>query len=924
MMNSIDKNRLRALMERYNYNEFNILNESFQSSTLARLIDINKRDHIGLSGEKEEALSPIGANFLMAFPIHWDKVPEKNVKLVVNPRVKEHSPRQEEKFDKNLNKYSWAKNDDEKTNFKLSSYVSTGAKDDDAYDLFVKYSGRLKREIDYLTKIKDESERGTFNGWDLRVLSKYKKGAKPIVEDITTLKKAYDVLFWMTLPSISKERADIIANYDPNELKNLNRSIGEDRFISIIDDAKKYLKDNDGKTPNAVMRTRTDYLDDFGSIRDLKYPKVDVLLDILANDKKYIDESSIGKLKKEYVDRFKNDYITTQRRITWMINKIKSLGLEKSDTEFVKDSENPNKYNNEMISLYKGLIAKGVGKNSEVGDLLQLYINAESAGDNAKTKMKTYIDTILSGFSSDSDNDDNYKIAVLTDVKFKILYVVSNLKLDDVGFEPTSVLYGWEEGMSPSVYETPISISDEKETKTHEVKYDFTNPIDINYIKEDNRVRCAFFVTGRTNNSEVLKTTKDIEKLNAKLKKVISGDDKALSSTDFDTNGIESKDMHDVKALFDKYDLPYQIKDGKLYCEVTGGNALEDNNLVRVLGIIGQNKLDKGLVKKYLDDIRSATIESKIFSDIKKYSKDDFDEYYKDKLNSLDFAIKGKKIPYKSWLKNSAILKDANGNPLFSDSSDSFEKRKYYDEVYVGADIYNTITGNIKSTKMDLEDYVTAHNKYVRLYLKTTSNFGGGDDIRYTQALKKARELAGNTPERVANKERQFKKSPLANLDIDKNDPKNKEINSFITGTSADINYIESTSPKSKKGGKWYDIYDTVIKTTPELDIPDIPQFYSRFILRITNILRAYQNLVKRYPDKLDVFKDREMQIKDGYANMVDNINSILGELEPDMLQRMGKVKESNEYTERIADAISNYAELLEDARVEIDKIKAE
>lgn len=923
MMTNNDKNRLRSLMERYDYKDFVFLNESFQSSTLAKLIDINKRDHIGLSGKKEEALSPIGADFLMTFPIHWDKVPEKNVKLVINPRVKQHSPRQEENFDKNLNKYSWAKSNDERTNFKLSSYVSTEASDDDARDMFVKYSGRLKREIDYLEKIKKESERGAFSGWDLRVLSQYKKDAKLIVDDIDKLREAYNVLYWMTQPSVSKDKSEFITNYDPKKLKDLHRSIGEDRFISVIDAAKKYFKDHDGKTPEEVMRTREDYLDNFGSIRDLKYPKIDDLLDLLK-DKKYIDESSIRELKRVYVDRFKNEYITTQRRIVWMLNKIKSLGVEKSDTEFVKDSKNPNDFNNKMISLYKELIAKSVGEKSEVGDLLQLYINAESAGDNARTKVKTYIDTILSGFSSDGDNDDNYKIAVLTDVKFKILYIVSNMKLDDIGFKPTSVLYGWEEGMSPKIYETPVLTPDGQETKKRQIVYDFTKYIDMDYIKEDDRVRCAFFVTGRTNNSDVLKSTKDIEKLNAKLKKVLSSDDsKSLSSTDFDTNGIESKDMDDVKALFDKYELPYEIKDGKLYCAVNSGNALEDNNLVRVLGIIGQSKLDKGLIRKWLDDIRSATVEIKKFEDVKKYNKDDFDEYYRDRLDSLDFVIKGKKVPYKKWLGNTNKLKDENGNPLFADTTDSLEKRKYYDEVYVGGNVYNTILGNMKTAKQDLEDYVTAHNKYVRLYLKTTSNYGGGDDIRFTQALKKTRDLSGNTRERMANRERKFKKSPLANLDTEENDPKKKEVDSFVKDTNDDINYIESTSPKpGSKGGYWYDIFDTVIKTTPEFDILDIPQFYSRFILRITNILRAYQNLAKRYPNKLDIMKDRAMQIKDGYANLVGNITGILSELEPDVLRQMGKVKKPNEYTERIADMIMDYTKLLEDARYEIDKIK--
>lgn len=924
MMTNNDKNRLRALMERYNYNEFNVLNESFQSSTLGKLIDINKRDHIGLSGEKEEALSPIGANFLTAFPIHWDRVPEKNVRLMVNPRVKQHSPRQEEKFDKNLNKYSWAKDNDERSQFKLGSYVSSGAKDEDVRDLFVKYAGRLKREITYLTKIKDQSEKGTFNGWDLRVLSTYKKSAKPIVEDISILQKAYDVLYWMTLPSINKDSVDKITNYDPNELKDLHRHIGENRFISAINDAKQYLKDNDGKTPESVMRTREDYLDDFESIRDLEYPKVGALLDLLK-DKNFIDESSIRKLKKEYVDKFKNEYIPNQRRIVWMINRIKYLGLNKTDNEFVKDPKNLGEFNDKMISLRKELFDKTVGKSSEVGDLLKLYINAESAGDNANTKIKTYIDTILSSFSDDK-NDDNYKIAILTDVRFKILYVLSNLKLDDVGYESGNAIYGWEEGMSPAVYETPVSDIDGKTTKVHKVEYDFTKQIDMNYIKEDNRVRCAFFVTGKTNSSDVLKTTKDIDKLNAKLAKVI-GEDKSLSSTDFETGGIESKDMDDIKALFDKYELPYEIKDGKLYCEITGENVLEDNNLVRVLGIVGQNKLDKGQIRKYLNDIRSATIETKMFWDIKKYSKTDFDEYYKDKLDSLDFSVKEKKSSYDKWLKNSAAIK-VNGKNVFQDSSDSFDKRKYYDEVYVGAGIYNMISKNIKTAKTDLEDYVTAHNKYVRFYLKgaylkDTANIGG-NDIRYTQALKKAREMARNTPERMANKERQFKNSPLANLDIANKDPKIRKVNAFISNTDSDIDYIESTSPKSKNGGKWFDIYETVIMTTPEFDVPDVPQFYSRFVGRIANILRAYQNLAKRYPDKLDIMKDRESQIAEGYSDLVGNINGILAEIEDkEVLASMGKPHKANEYTERIASVIMEYSKLLEDARYEIDKIKA-
>lgn len=676
-----DRKKLSSLYERYGYDNIlkfnNVLNESFSSNVLFELNRINSTMHIGIDGQDEKPLSPIGAAFMKAFPIPWDKVTDDMIEMYADNKMFPYLG-----IDDADKKQIRDKNYD--GSLKTSSYVSDSGKLDSYRSEFMDLSKIVRRCIRKIenantgisTKIgmsKDElnfiegdndanyTKRG-FDEWidstsKLSDLYHYNKENRVYSNYIilTTIEKLLRFLIAGDVYRITKDSFESLKRlywdiiFDNNkvdkDLNYLDTNIATTYNMDLLGKAYSMLSTlshADDKNENYIfvcgipgfLKTRTDVFDKYDSMNSVMYPTVADMIqgisDIQINNKSLMsfDDASAMVHEAGYVDNmairdFSNFYKTIESTIAY----YKLMDYPETKSRKYRD-----RIKNVFHRVYDKIrVSKRASREYAGAKLIStIYNKMHIYGKSNSAELNSITEDIFS-YYKDKDNSNGFRLYILTDKRLKILYVVSCIKADlenNNGYAITTGLYGWRYGDKPDNMQKLISdMSNNKHIRTKSgvelYKYSMVSEEDI---KNDRNLACAFVISSKNKDYNVKDNT--FRQINNNIIRTIRGayniddkiDDKSASITlkggKFDNGGDYLINM------LRRNGIDYTIDGSVINLKV------DDNNYGRIGTLLGNMK--DGIVDLYDTLTRYASYEN-AFTDIDV----DFDTLYNKMLEEF-------------------------------------------------------------------------------------------------------------------------------------------------------------------------------------------------------------------------------------------------------------------------------------------------
>lgn len=557
-----DRKKLSSLYERYGYDNIlklnNVLNESFSSNVLFELNRINSTVHIGIDGQDEKPLSPIGAAFMKAFPIPWDKVTDDMIEMYADNKMFPYLG-----IDDADKKQIRDKNYD--GSLKTSSYVSDSGKLDSYRSEFMDLSkivrgcirkienanisistkiGMTKDELNFIEGDNDANyTKKGFDEWinstsklsklyhdnkDNRVYSNYiiltnieKLLRFLIAGDVYRITKdsfkSLKQLYWNIIFDNNKVDKDL--NYlDTNIATTYNMNLLRTAYSML-----STLSHADDKNENYIfvcgipgfLKTRTDVFDKYDSMNSVMYPTVaDMIQGIsdkqinkkplmsfddasaIVHDAGYVDNMAIQDFSKFY-----NTIASTNAYDDFMLyHDI----VSRRDRDRIK---------NVFHMVYDKIRGSKRTSREYAGAKLisTIYNKMHIYGKSNSAELNSITEDIFS-YYKDKDNSNGFRLYILTDKRLKILYVVSCIKADlenNNGYAITTGLYGWRYGDNPDNMQKIISdMSNNKHIRTKSgvelYKYSMVSEGDI---KNDRNLACAFVISSKNKDYNVNENT---------------------------------------------------------------------------------------------------------------------------------------------------------------------------------------------------------------------------------------------------------------------------------------------------------------------------------------------------------------------------------------------------------------------------------
>lgn len=671
-----DRKKLSSLYERYGCDDIlkfnNVLNESFDSNILRVLDYLNSKDHVGINGLPEKALSPIGAAFMKAFPIPWENISDNMIKIEYDKRMYPVLPKDDAEHTERLmrddrNGYYSTKgvmNNIKKP--KLISYVSSNDDLRNLRDKLKILDNRIEGDIDkmradstaYASNIDasynivvDDKGNVKFGESDFKDLDEnvWRAATKHLSDlykrnKMTRPAKTYAVLNALhallkflilgEVHTVSYNRYSIFSDYisqfaDVDLIEdNKYNYYKTDRVRLLLSKALELFSTNNkvietkgsGERKRVTViqywgipgmeRTRKDPVDDNAGYKDMMYPNAGEIMDAM------IARGIISADDKEKMLR------NMEIHSTDAISDMKSF-YKKFRVSYENEYDGRDISNHVVARIYKSIksnksrgSASGIVDYSASNDIINsLYTKAERGGGSNATELKNKILGDIRDFyskKSEDDrgvNDDAFKLVVLTDKRFKILYVLCTLLFESdnnnsLGYGISGkALYGWEWGMKPREAVEIISKGKQYRTKNGIDVYKYYG-IDSNHIASDNNICFAISITSdmsEEKNANALITGIN-ENIVAEIKSRYSiGDD---SEGKISVKDSVNKDLNAEKLteFLDKNDIKYDRNGDEFTINV------DDSN---INGVISYNDLNRGLADYFnrlsdLLDIRNS------------------------------------------------------------------------------------------------------------------------------------------------------------------------------------------------------------------------------------------------------------------------------------------------------------------------------
>ena len=683
-----DRKKLSSLYERYGYDNIlklnNVLNESFSSNVLFELNRINSTVHIGIDGQDEKPLSPIGAAFMKAFPIPWDKVTDDMIEMYADNKMFPYLG-----IDDADKKQIRDKNYD--GSLKTSSYVSDSGKLDSYRSEFMDLSkivrgcirkienanisistkiGMTKDELNFIEGDNDANyTKKGFDEWinstsklsqlyrdnkDNRVYSNY------II--LTNIEKLLRFLIAGNVYRITKDSFkslkqwywDII--FDNNkvdkDLNYLDKNIATTYNMDLLRTAYSMLSTlshADDKNENYIvvcgipgfLKTRTDVFDKYDSMNSVMYPTVADMIqgisNIQINDSSLMsfDDASTMVHEAGYVD---NMAIQDFSKFYNTIANTNAYDYFMNHPE-IKSRKYRDRIKNAFRMVYDKIRGSKRTSREYAGAKLisTIYNKMHIYGKSNSAELNSITEDIFSYYKN-KDNSNGFRLYILTDKRLKILYVVSCIKADlenNNGYTITTGLYGWRYGDKPDNMQKIISdMSNNKHIRTKSgvelYKYSMVSEGDI---KNDRNLACAFVISSKNKDYNVNEGT--FSQINKNIIRTIRGayniddkiDDKRASITlkggEFDNGGDYLINM------LRRNDIDYTIDGSVINLKVN------DDNYGRI-GTLLMN-MNRGIVDLYNTLTKYASYEN-AFTDIDA----DFDTLYNNMLKEFGCIDNGR------------------------------------------------------------------------------------------------------------------------------------------------------------------------------------------------------------------------------------------------------------------------------------------
>ena len=682
-----DRKKLSSLYERYGYDNIlrfnNVLNESFSSNVLFELNRINSAMHIGIDGQNEKPLSPIGAAFMKAFPIPWDKVTDDMIEMYADNKMFPYLG-----IDDDNNKQIRDKN--YVGSLKTSSYVSNSGKLDTYRDEFMDLSKVVRRcirkiekeNISISTKIGMSKDELNFIGAD-KDANYTKKGFDEWINSTSKLSTLYHynkdnhvysnyiilTKIEMLLRFLIDGDVYSIDAYSFNELKESYKDIIFDN--NTVNNELNYLDSNIGTAYNmdllrkaygmlstlshvdekhkgyrfmcgipGFLKTRDDVFDKYDSMDSVMYPTVADMIKGMSNKQINYNQKNDEQNNQKPLMSF-DDASTivhaagysdkmTIRDFSKFYNTIASTEeydnfMSSNDIVSRRDRD---RLKNVFYMIYDKIRgSKRTSKEYAGAKLISTIYNKMNIYGKSNSTELNSIPTDIFSYYKDKDNTNGFRLYILTDKRLKILYVVSCIKANvetNNGYSVTTGLYGWRYGDKPDNIQKIISdMSNDKHIRTKSggelYKYSTVSEGDI---KNDRNLACAFVISSKNKDYNVNENT--FRQINKNIINTIRG----AYNIDVDNNSImlkggkfDSNGEYLINML-DRNDIDYTIDGSVINLKV------DDANYGRIRTLLENMK--GGIVNLYDTLTRYAGYEN-AFTDIDA----DFDTLYNNMMEEF-------------------------------------------------------------------------------------------------------------------------------------------------------------------------------------------------------------------------------------------------------------------------------------------------
>ena len=894
-MNNIDKFKLTQLFERYGYESLRAamaLNESFTNNILRMLFMVNKNEHTGLDGKKVAPLSPVGAAFALSFPILWDKIPEKNIEVLLDNKFKENVPNSDRLDDntydhKSSNYPETAPLFNKWKRYKTSSYVNSGheeevltAKFNQAKNFLTHLTDKLKPFLDKISVEAKYDQRLESKVDEFREALKILEKAKKTFENAVNRRDNWiDDSFIVTIEELESLK-ELIGRSLPSFVISAAESA-----IDVLNNNVIQITDDEGKVKSVRrygteerIRVKDDFLDSFETIDDMKYVKVFDVLSVMA-DKEMVTEDDI----KDILENYGSKYLKNRDDVKRFLGKF-------GHTVFAKDKRTVDYYSltkderakftkmveeklepmyKEIREIYKTKKAeiKESGSSDAATLLKELYMRGTAYGDHGKGELRHSIyDKILmgynmegskSGYSYKESTKDDFKLALLTDSEFRILYVVSIIRFKNKhGFEYAPYkLYGWEEGMTPSVMgeaflKRPLTRGSRTMSLPNK-NIDFSYAyIDPDTIDKDDRIRAAIVINGDCEKKAELD---DEAKFNKELLKRFK--EESLGNINADEN-LESQNIDGVVSLLKKYHIPYKNNpDGTVKILVEDYDSEDYENLAtKIFPQLGYLGFDEKKFKEMMGDLKACTEDIDMF-DTFYTKKSTFSSYYDKLTKGKKFrGADGKKITNK-YIEHLDI----------NHENDSVASRLEFDKERLN--IFNGILDRKNEIEEEINDYLIARDSIVRIYVKASEAETRtlGDDVRTRQALATARGNRYLTPDEEREAEAKATNG-LTQQDIADANAASRDLKIQLNGIDR---IAESVKTLSVDLRGWTDIYKKVNETIglPFATFDKMKEAFLKVLTDAKIAMKKSDNPIEIYNTCADLY--------DEYFNMISALGGV-------------------------------------------------
>lgn len=754
-----DRKKLVSLLERYGYakmSNFNVLNEAFESNILAILEKINSREHIGISGKQEQALSPVGAAFMKAFPIPWHLIKDDQISITYNRRMLPFMPNKEAEtnFENTINLPNNSSRDDY-NRINTTNYVSNPLvyEQQSIKSLLKKINADLReirrKYIDAAKSIGLDNPNSKNNAWIdsmqyvKTIYDKNRDGGALnfLILSATSmfLKSVLSSQFVSRKGEEDAERDNLFRTYVKlKDLKYPYSALNNEENNAIIERAFKLYdkyKEVDPDTQEVKrwgiqdeLRTANDDTKESKSLTDMTVPRVSEVLDYVV-DKGIITQNDVSDFYENSIfapnDNIENIGILKRVFRNYYFDKH-GYEYEDEDGVLLKDDYNHKiaKINDGIDTANKNIRKEKGEKNTEVSKILgTLYNNGTPWKESARASISASIVESIQDWYSNINNFDNYKLAIITDDSFRILYVFSCILFEDrkVGYGINSkAIYGWKYGMEPKLEQGDAEI-----TKNQgKVVYDFSE-LNPEVLKADKNVSCAILITVNQKDSkseDLAIFDSNIDKINADIKNAIDNSEKpyevSADGKQVTINSINNKSIEKLFDLFDEIGVKYSKQEDKennrmivTFEDNSNEDTLKLADLMNTLSLKrfyeknGLSTLFSNLKKRfsqkiYFEDTES--IQPKVFGefyDKQLRGKGENDKYYED-----EFIDPTKKVV--SGIIN-AYNQDGNNQSLYQiyigKRTDSIHQRIIFDRLFKERK-YDEIIQDINNAQKEIND----------------------------------------------------------------------------------------------------------------------------------------------------------------------------------------------------------------------------